>query len=376
MKSLFIGNASSAFVNMMAIHLAELGGHEILLADKMTGKVVAIEKADSAFLSDSRRIFRLSGIQKLLYQLKSFAKLPFQIFSIKPAIIHIHYLMPYYVLLVPLLYLFRYRLIISVYGSDLVAANNSFVRLCYIPLFKTAERVVFTNINYTHRFKQLFGEEYNNKIVVIPMGLKCIEVIDKIKSTTKQELLDRFKVPHGKNVIVCGTYAGANNNQVNILKQVLKCPSTITNSIHLIFPCTYGASETEVVNLEEQVKETGLSFTIIKNYLTYEDLARLRLIGEVLIHTPNADQFSGAMLESVYAGAYLITGTWLNYIELNTWGIHYKAINSLEDIPAALTTYFEAGKLTAGEITQNLETVKKHMTWQTSINKWAGVYNQ
>jgi len=375
MRTLFVGNACSAFVHMLAVKMHELAGTDVYIADKLTGEAVHVKDADSAFLSRSRAIFMQPALKKIWPLFRALAKLPVQITQTRAEIVHIHFLMPYYFFLVPLLLVTRKRLVLSIYGSDLqAAARKPIIKWSYIPLLYLSEQIVFTNHNYRELFSSLFGKKYERKISIIPMGLKCIEVIDALGPISKTELESEFGVTPGKTVVVCGTYGGANNNQYKILSEIEACDSTTKTRLHLVFPCTYGASEDERAQLRQKLNTSGIPFTILESYLSYTDLARLRMITQVLIHTPNADQFSGAMLESLYSGAYLITGSWLNYTEMDEWGVHYKKVNSLQEIPMQLNGYFTTGGLSVAEANQNKAAIKQHISWPSSIQSWIQLY--
>jgi hypothetical protein len=67
-----------------------------------------------------------------------------------------------------------------------------------------------------------------------------------------------------------------------------------------------------------------------------EDVARLCLSTDILIHAQVTDAFSATVQEFLYGGSLLINGGWLDYSDFDLNNIKYIEFNKFDDLPIIL----------------------------------------
>ena len=148
------------------------------------------------------------------------------------------------------------------------------------------------------------------------------------------------------------------------------------NNCHFVFFMTYGSGNYKEYRdrVEQKLQGSSLSYTILKDYLNYEEMAMLHSISDIHITSITTDALSIFLQEEMYAGATILYGEWLHYIEFqndNFGAISYK---DFED----LTVKFN--KVALGDIpakpTNLKEKIKKLSSNESIHNDWMKIlYN-
>lgn len=99
-------------------------------------------------------------------------------------------------------------------------------------------------------------------------------------------------------------------------------------------------------------------------------LADFRLDTDILIQVQKTDAMSGAMLESLYAGAKIITGAWLPYGDLRSLGVDWVEVCEIEDIKYQLPKIINKEI----DIQKNREIVAGMARWSNIIPSWENCY--
>ena len=217
---------------------------------------------------------------------------------------------------VPLLGIFRMfsrKIILTTWGSDFYrSSEQEFLSLQQ--LYHKIPNLIYSNnetgIDCCDKF-----ELDRERVSIVRFPLSIIDVVDDIyQNEERSGTLKYLTFPVDKVVVVCGTNGSVFQNHFAILQQILNLPLAVQCSAHFVFPVTYGGENgNHLRELFRKLKASKLSYSFLNRMMSDVNVARLRISTDILINLQDTDQLSGAMQESLYCHAEVITGSWLPY---------------------------------------------------------------
>lgn len=291
---------------------------------------------------------------------------------LKADIIHIHYLSPTNRFFWKSFKKNSKKIVISIFGSDFYRIDNK-KRLKLKKLIKECDALTFTNKFMAIDFINFYNDiEIENKIHIIPFGLKPLDILKDKFITVKQSKTD-LDLPDDKIIVVAGYSSHSVHQQETIIELLNKMDYNYKDRIFLILPMTYGDNDYRL-KIEKIIKKVNIRYRIIKNFMTYEDVAKLRVATDIMINLPISDQFSGTMQEHLYAGSIVITGSWLPYSIFWEKGAYAEVINDIND----LTNKFIYVIKHLDELREKTKINKKIIwelsSWENNVKKWDKFY--
>ena len=134
-----------------------------------------------------------------------------------------------------------------------------------------------------------------------------------------------------------------------------------------------GATKEYIQDIENVVKRIGVSHITYSSRLSLEDIAKLRIVSDVVINMQDTDAFSGSLQDHLYCSNVLIVGEWLNYVPLDNAQVYYLKTSFLNltrtvamvlsDLPA----YKKLSKI-------NRIKMKGLTSWEYVLPRWAEAY--
>lgn len=239
-----------------------------------------------------------------------------------------------------LIRLFRKRIgkvIFSYWGSDILQPSSREVReqKRALPL---ADVITVTVKNSYNVFRKRFGSGYDSKLRVVHFAAGGISGIKQIaQERTKEQCRAEFLIPDGKLMVVCGYNADPSQRQEQIAQQLAKLGDDIKSKLHLVVPLQYNRVSAQYIqSVKEAFSLVGCSYSILEDYVSFERNAIMSLATDIYLNLRISDAFSNAMKEQVCAGSYLVTGTWLNYIELDECNAPVTKIAAFDELPRVI----------------------------------------
>ena len=287
-------------------------------------------------------------------------------------ICHIHYNMKFYADIAEIINRIGKKLLISIWGSDFYKRNNK-DRILQDIIYQLADWITFSQDITRNDFIKFYGKQYKNKTSVVCYGLRPLEQIKRLRNFNKQDLKSLWKIPQESLIITVGSCATPNQNHQKIVDNLVLIQDKIKSNVLFLFPLTYGdpGYKKRIVPILER---SGLSIKVISDFLSNADVARLRLITDVMIILQDTDQLSGAMIEHLYAGSVVITGDWLPYETLASKGVFFIQINSINDIGSRVTEVIRALKELKVRTKVNRNILANIYLWEQVIPKWITFY--
>lgn len=261
---------------------------------------------------------------------------------------------------------------ITNWGSDFYRADNS---------RREQQRRIYNKCNciqlVTKAMKTDFLEYYHdfeNKIKIANFGVFQFDLIDKVINRT---YLSRFKnkKTNGKLLVLCG-HNGSKGQQHKTIIQALNSLNQLTkNRIYLVFPMTYGSEKKYLKEIELELEKTNIPFMLLKDYLSDNEIAKLRLEMDLVINIQITDAFSGSLQEHLYAGNLLLVGDWLPYSLLDENQVFYKKCN-LENLSNQIFDCIENFDLYKKMTVGNREKMYNISSWNVAGKRMSNIYKE
>lgn len=267
------------------------------------------------------------------------------------------------------------KLIISIWGSDFYRANRRKRDLdahCY----QRASLISFTNEKtigtFTNYYKNLHLED---RCRAAPFGLQPVDEIKLIGDrSVAGPYVDNVFIDPNKIKVVIGYNGSKGQQHLKIIDNFKKLPSNILDKIIFIIPLGYGGDKRYKKNIAKALAKTSMHYKILPNFLPYREVAKLRLNGDVMLNLQITDQFSGSMIESLFAGNVVITGSWLPYSSLADKGAYFEIIDNFFELNDKLVNVVENLAMFKEKCKVNPDAVAFFADWDINIKKWIDLY--
>lgn len=286
-------------------------------------------------------------------------------------IANVHFVQPYLPLFWKEIKKKAEKTILSVWGSDFYRVGHQTRRRLY-KIFKECDAITFTNEQSRRDFISYYND-FENKSRVCSFGLETLEIIKRTEAE-KNEIKKKFLIGDNKIVISCGYASTAGQQHEKIINVIKELDASISGKCMFVFPMTYG-DKIYRSKIEQKLIKSGIDYRILKDFMSYEDIAWLRLITDIMVHIPVTDQFSGSMQEILFAGNIVITGDWLPYRVLYEKGVFLLSTNAPENLSDVLVYAIENLKELKKRTNKNQDIIWNLSSWEVNAGKWLELYN-
>ena len=320
--------------------------------------------------------FSFSHIRNLL---KSKAVVNKYFKGLKYDIFHFHFCEPS-----SLLYLYflpdNAKTICTFWGSDLLRVNGVFNYYLQEKALRKATIITSPSPEFREIILAKFGRDLKHKVkyALFNLETRLFTLIDKF-SRDSSFLLDFKKKYHlsAKKIIVVGNNANPFNNHLDVLKSLDQCSEQIRRDVTFVLPFTYGGNPGYVEQVEILCAEISIKTVLIKEFMSWEDLAALRLCTDIFIHMPESDALSGAAIEAMYAGSLLVAGAWLPYGNFRRSGLIFREVVDYSNLPSTIESVVLNGKdLSLYQKLNNRRIINEHYLPGVTSIPWINIYNE
>lgn len=268
------------------------------------------------------------------------------------------------------------KLLLTLWGSDVYRTYGVAEYARQLRVARRTSLVTMATPELADSFLSKFGRDLQSKVRLVSYGTELVDVIERFRGE-REGFLRGIGVDSAKIAIVVGHNASPSNQHEAALRQIAKLPESLRSRISIVMPMTYtGTPSSYVDSIRDLSKQLQLPVRILDQRLSLDDVARLRVATDILIHVPISDQFSAAMCESLVAGAVLITGGWLPYRKLRASGVHYHEVFEVGEISTKLAGVLSDFQRERSQVGTNAAIVREMMSWHSLAPQWIGVYDE
>lgn len=250
-------------------------------------------------------------------------------------IVHIHTILPEYLWIVHYLSK-KVKIVVSVWGSDLLRMSGVYNYLLTFNVLNKADIITVSNIQLREILLSKFGRNLSKKTKLnyFILDSRYFDIIDKnsFSAIDYIELKRHLKIAEDKQVILIGHSGDPCDQHLKILESLEGLPGSLKEKFVFVLPLSYALTEEYERKLLNFRNSSSLKIIFQKEFLSVEDLVKLRLTASVAITLPVSDADSGFLKESLYAGCKCITGAWLPYGRMKRLGLPFYEIEDFKEL--------------------------------------------
>lgn len=263
---------------------------------------------------------------------------------------------------------------ITLWGSDLMRADSKRKELMKYG-FNHCYRLKLTE-SLLDLLKASYGDVYTEKSRIVYFGNSDIPVIDGINDAELYNIqLRLYGDVSNKRLVVFGYNGMMSQNHIMLIKSLDSLSDSEKNSIHIVLPMTYGATNDYLNQIKMEMDKSSVSYTILSHFLDPKEVAVVRKSAQIVVNVQTTDALAGSLQDHLYCGNVCIFGEWLNYAPYVNNGIFYiktsmsKIATHLQEVLHNYHSYQSLCK-------DNSSKIKRLFSWESIINRQVEVYGE
>jgi hypothetical protein len=230
------------------------------------------------------------------------------------------------------------KLLLSFWGSDLMQAEDHHFTARKKKLLADCLGISIHGADLAFVASVKYGWNLRDKMsfALFPLNEEIIRGIDQSTKEDALAFLSEFgSIPKGRRIVAMGYNSHPRFKHLEILDHLHHLNEGLMEQMHFVFTFGYGHDPQEQENIVQKLQQYGCSYSIVDRYLENEEVGKLRNACDTFMFLTDSDAFSGTMIEYLYAGAHVITGTWLPFGKLRRAGIAFSEVEAVEDLRAS-----------------------------------------
>jgi len=290
----------------------------------------------------------------------------------KSDIINIHFLSPIYRYLWSDIKRSCTKTVVTIWGSDFYRAKKNNLKKMET-IISECDALTFGNEVTAEDFKKFYYKlDLNDKIYIRRFGLRPLEFLQNNNISSKEAKKD-LGLPDNKTVITIGYSSNPGHQHEEIINVLNKTDKEFFKDTLVLFPMTYGDLSYRD-RVEEKLKGVKFDYILLKDFMPYEDVAKLRLASDIMINIQISDQFSGSMQECLFAGNVVITGSWLPYNTFWEKGVFALQIQNISELNDMLKYALNNLDYLKEKSKNNKNIIWELSSWERNAPKWLDMY--
>lgn len=271
------------------------------------------------------------------------------------------------------------KIFVSVGGSDLYRDSKRFhVKYFQKKIIRLADWISSENIQTKDYFYQIYGKKCTKAShSTIRFGVDVLDGIDEYRQMKKNigELRDKWGIPKDKLVVALGHNGRREHQHLAMIDALSKLNKEYQERLFLLIPMTYLVPGEEYVEeLRQTLKNTGLPYLILRDFMNMKEMAESVMVCDMMIHVQTSDQLSSTMLAHMYQGNIVIAGSWLPYGTLIEAGVKFYRVDEVNQITEAMETILESYEENRLQCELNMQIIHEMSSWEKMASLWYEVY--
>ncbi len=247
------------------------------------------------------------------------------------------------------------------------------------PLLKYVYKISFVTESLKREFQNIYGHDYDSKISCVDLYLGGLETMKHMRKGKNLKELKQFakrKMGFSNNkILVAIGYCGRKDQQhLKVLNQLGKIQDDVLKLLHIFIHVSYGVGDESYIRQIEisarALARRGCICEVSREYLEGKKLAYLRFGTDIFINSISQDVLAATLLEYLCGGAVILNGKWLDYPELDYYGIKCQQYEIFEELPIKIGDCIKNNSITLQE--KNSQLIWKYLSWNSY--EWLQLY--
>ena len=238
--------------------------------------------------------------------------------------------------------------------------------------------VVFGSKKLRSAYVKKIGEAGDAPI--IHFSSDTFDQLEIIKSNySLQACRQELNIPPDKISICIGYNAWKSQQHIKVIKALKRLPADLKSKLIILLPMTYCQQEKYISDVRAAVRNSSIDAIFLTSYLTPTQLYMLRLSTDIFINSQTTDSLSISVLETYCAGGYILSGSWLEYPDVEEIGIEYDKFNSFDDLYEKTLEVLKKEvyrKIDNSIVNRDEQKLKELFSVKTSSKKWESILNK
>lgn len=267
------------------------------------------------------------------------------------------------------------KVFFTIFGSDFYRAGKFKKNYIYPRILKSIDGLIFTNEKTKQDFLYAYPFVASIKTDVCRLGLPALPFIDKNRNANNI-LHEYFDISPAKTVIAVGYNLTKEQQHIKAIDAINRLSEDERAGIYVLFPLTYGGTPEYLNEIKTYLKtNANFEYTIYTAYMDNDEIAKLRLVTDIMINILTTDQFSGSMQEHLYANNIVIAGEWLPYETMIDKGVNMQRIKNVEALPDALSYVLTQLPMLKEKTKNNPQYIVSLSSWDNVISCWKSIFH-
>ena len=259
------------------------------------------------------------------------------------------------------------NIVMTPWGSDVLRIPKKHLKqLSY--LYKNSD-YIFSSLDIPLGKKILQEFKVNpQKMVGNFWGTNAVDyAIKKGDSISQEESKRRFGLT-GRYVITCGYNRQESQRHKVIIKAIDQVRGQLPENLTLLFPMNYGSLRAKYVeDVEMECKKRSIHSVFITDYLSEEDLYKLRKATDMFVHVQTTDANSGSVQEYILCNKKIVHGSWIKYEIMESFSpLFYFPVDNLNNLGEVIVKAYKSDNIA---IPQGVIDRVKNSGWESKSTK-------
>lgn len=181
-------------------------------------------------------------------------------------------------------------------------------------------------------------------------------------------------LPEDRIIIGVGHNGDLGDKHLDILAGLERLADGVKRRVFLVLPMTYGLAPSYARKVETACQRSGFEYLILKEYLSRDALAALRVAVDITIFMPESDAMSAAALETIYAGNMLVAGAWLPYGRYRRLGLPFVEIEDYGQLAQVIPPLLDRSRVSEPELDRIQKRIERTFCADVTAPAWIDMY--
>lgn len=272
----------------------------------------------------------------------------------------------------------RAKMICSFWGSDLMRTDGLYEYFYQKRALERADAITLQSIELREILLAKFGRYLSPKVHCVrhPLNEKFYKLMDELLNQLERvhEFRRELNIPKERLLITVGHNGNPGNNHLPIIDALSRLSASEKAAAIWVFPVKFLKNESHIRAVEKAATAAGLEFRLITHYLDWAELAAFRVATDILIHLPVSDALSGTVLEVLYSGNCVITGSWLPYSPFRQARLPLVTLEDLSELSSCVSKTLLRLPELKREATEAHQRIREHFFAEATAPPWVGIY--